>query len=150
MCDASGISFSVPDIYQEMSDSSHNIVRILDTFLGTLKDKPKQNKKVHVIMALASFVHSCNDYTNNIQSLIELYFYSLNTPKRAIMSLNNLGICVSYSTISRNLEAAADVAQHRLKRIARSGKAFIPVFDNLTFMAKVRDTCLNNQSKFMT
>ena len=150
MRDASGTSFSVPDIYQEMSDSSHNIVRILDTFLGTLKDKLEQNKKVRVVMALASFVHSRNDHTNNIQSLIGLYFYFLNTSKRAIMSLNNLGICVSYSTISYNLEAAADVARHRLKWIARSGKAFIPVFDNLTFMAKVRDTCLDNQSEFMT
>ena len=150
MRDASGTSFSVPDIYQEMSDSSHNIVRILDTFLGTLKDKLEQNKKVRVVMALASFVHSRNDHTNNIQSLIGLYLYSLNTSKRAIMSLNNLGICVSYSTISYNLEAAADVARHRLKRIAQRGKAFIPVFNNLTFMAKVHDTHLNNQLEFMT
>ena len=148
--DAAGTSFSVPNIYQEMSDSSHNIVHILDTFLGPLKDNLEQNKKVRVVMALASFVHSRNDHTNNIQSQIGMYLYSLNTPKRAIMSLNKLGICVSYPTISRNLEAAADVARRRLKRIARSGKAFIPVFDNLTFMAKVRDTRLDNQSEFMT
>jgi hypothetical protein len=148
--DASGTSFSVSDIYQEMSDSSHNIVRILDTFLCTSKEKPEPNKKIRVVMALASLVHSRNDHTNHVQSLIGLYLYSLNTPKRAIMSLNQLGICVSYSTISRNLEAAADVARRGLRQIGPSGHAFIPVFDNLTFMAKVRDTRLDNQAEYNT
>jgi len=148
--DASCASLSVSGLYQEMSESSHNIVRILDTFLGVLTDQPEHNQKVRVVMALASLAHSRNDHTNNIQSLIGLYLYSLNTPKRAIMSLNKLGICVSDSTIARNLEAAARAARIRLKGIARKGKAFISVFDNLTFMAKVRDTRLDNQSEFMT
>jgi hypothetical protein len=148
--DTSGNSFSVSDIYQQMSDSSHNIVRVLDTFLGTSKQKPEPNKKIRVVMALASFVHSRNDHTNHVQSLIGLYLYSLNTPKRVIMSLNQLGICVSYTTISRILEVGAEVARRQLKELGPSGFAFIPVYDNLTFMAKVRDTRLDNQGEYIT
>jgi hypothetical protein len=148
--DASGTSFSVTDIYQQMSDSSHNIVRLLDTFIGASKEKPEENKKIRVVMALASFVHSRNDHTNHVQSLIGLYLYSLNTPKRVIMSLNQFGICVSYSTISRLLEAAAEVARRQLRELGPNGWSFIPVFDNLTFMAKVHNTRLDNQAEYIT
>jgi hypothetical protein len=143
-------SFDVAKIYEEMTECSGNIMYVLDGLMGTAEKKDISNKQCRLVTALAMMAHFRNDHTNTIQHVIGLYLYALNTPKRTINSLNKLGICVSDTTISRSLHSAAKAARDRLKSIAGKGKAFISVFDNLTFTARVRYARLDNQSDFIT
>lgn len=141
-------SFDVSKIYQEMTECATNFIHLLDELMGASKDT--SNKECRLVIALAIMAHFRNDHTNTIQHVIGLYLYALKTPKRAIKSLSKLGICVSDITISRSLRSAAEAARSRLKSIAGTGKAFITVFDNLTFTAPVRYARLDNQSDFIT
>jgi hypothetical protein len=66
------------------------------------------------------------------------------------LSLNHLGVAVSYSSILNALNHIGDAMRKRLKAVASRRQAFQISFDNLTVAANVRDQRLFNEGSFIT
>ena len=63
--------------------------------------------------------------------------------------LNKLGICSSYDGLRDALEATAGAIRNRLGSICLPGEAIWVSFDNLTYVANVRDHRLFNRGDFI-
>lgn len=154
-------SSNLHGIYEEMSESAPNIVRTLCAFCESSKHgetgreaeaRATQFNKAEgcLVMVLGALANFRNNQTNYIQKVFGLFLFASKAPKRVINCLNHLGVSTSYQTVLRDLEKAANRAKSRQWKIASTRKAFIAVFDNLTFLANVRDVRPDNQSGFMT
>jgi hypothetical protein len=142
-------SFDMAEIFQSLSLVSPQFIAIISSLLNASDNNTSEYKRL-VVTIVAILAHSRNSHTNYIQKVIALYLYASKTPKRIIQSLNHLGLSVSPTTLLRDLKKAAKEARNRLKALGLIGDAFIPVFDNLTFMAKVSQERVDNQAGFMT
>jgi hypothetical protein len=143
------ISFDMTAIYQEMSESSPNLIRLLSGFLGGPNEKYNDTER-RIVMVAAMLAQVRNPHTNYLQGIFGIFLFASKTPKRIITALNKIGVSTSYKTILRHLKVAATIARNKLMATASKGNAFVAVFDNLTFMARVRDVRLDNLSEFLT
>jgi hypothetical protein len=143
-------SFDLPQIYEAFAKDSPQLIGLVTSLLNASSEDDATEAQRLVVVISAMLANARNSHCNYIQKVLAMYLYALKTPKRVIVTLNHFGLSVSYSTLLRDLRAAADAARSRLRTLGSQGKAFIPVFDNLTFKAKVRQERVDNQSEFMT
>lgn len=147
-------SFDMNNVYQVMSQTAPNVIRLLSAFCGPTvehaESRDSNATKRRIVMLLASIAHLRNNHTNFLQRVFGLFLFASKVPKRVMNCLNHLGFSTNHQTILRQLQSGADAARARLKQLAANNKAFLPVFDNLTYMAKVTNTRIDNQEEFMT
>jgi hypothetical protein len=141
-------AFDMADIFQSLTSVSPHFLAIITSLLNASDDTLEYKRLVVTIVAILA--NARNSHSNYMQKVIALYLFASKTPKRVIQSLNHLGISVSYTTLLRDLKQAAKEARKRLRALGITGLAFIPVFDNLTFMAKVAQERVDNKAGFMT
>lgn len=142
-------SFDLPQIYEAFVKVSPQFSRVITSMLNTSESNTPEAQRL-VVMISAMLANARSSHSNYIQKVVGMYLYALKTPKRVIASLNHIGLSVSYLTLLRDLRDAADTARNRLRTLGSKGLAIIPVFDNLTFKAKVRQERIDNQAEFMT
>jgi hypothetical protein len=142
-------SFDLPHIYEVLGKEFPEFIGFITSMLDTAESTTQEAKRF-VVIVVAMLANARNSHCNYIQKVLGMYLYALKTPKRAIASLNHIGLCVSHSTLLRDLKEASNGARNRLRALGSTGLAFIPVFDNLTFKARVRQERLDNQAEFMT
>jgi hypothetical protein len=158
-------SFSIPALYCRMRTKAPYLFALLEN-LGTKPDEfigeagtnygePDANKEHrrrcrHIIVAISTLAQLRSRHINVFQGILAYFLYANRVPKRVIMTLNHLGLTVSYSSLNLALKSNAESLREELKSLCNKGMAIQVSFDNLTAAANVRDERLHNKASYLT
>src|SRR5271169_4688589 len=86
---------------------------------------------------------------NTLQAQMGCFLRASKTPKRVIMVLHQIGISVSYKSITKGMTGLAESAAEELHKFCAAKPRFFISFDNMNIFARVRDQRLHNQSELL-
>jgi Family of unknown function (DUF6589) len=144
-------AFNFDKIFIAMKDAAPCLIELFEEILNITDASAQRSTDAHryIVMIVAQLAHFRNSHTNFIQGFLSLYAASCNVSKRFMPPLNHIGVLGSHSSMLAHLKSAATGASRYLLQTATKGKAFTVVFDNLTFLSRVRDQRLFNSSEFL-
>ena len=145
-------AFNFDTIYLAMKHIAPNLVSLFESLANPISDLTPPNaakERRYIVTTLAQLSHKRNNHTNFLQSFLSLYLAACSAPQRVIAPLNHIGVLGSHTSLLAHTNSAATAALKSLRELGSKGHAFIVVFDNLTFLSKVRDTRLFNSDEFL-
>src|SRR5579864_5111712 len=100
-------------------------------------------------MVTSGLLHCRSQKINKLASQIGYHLFATKTPKRTIEMLHRQGLSIVYETIVKNLKKFAKESEADLRKWAESFPVFFVSFDNLNFLAAIRDARLLNRSQLI-
>ncbi|KAJ7474784.1 hypothetical protein FB451DRAFT_1464823 [Mycena latifolia] len=102
-----------------------------------------------IILAISMLAFVRNRATNHLPLLLCLFFKISGTSTRVVRMLSNVGICVSSRTAERLKERISEDAIQLAVALARSGKMFMTIFDNINIFLRKSQQRLTNRNSMI-
>jgi hypothetical protein len=99
------------------------------------------------VTALSTLCYAKKKSANLQQQVMGYYLVSANTPKRVLEVLHQLGVSVSYKSVVRTTNTVAKTSIEMLRGLRSLCPRFWISFDNMDFLARVRDQRLDHQGE---
>jgi hypothetical protein len=149
-------SFSLSQMHDRFEDHAPCLMSLMHTLASPPKESPPHDLDAHtkklrtrVVVALCVIATQATQHFNLLQGFLAYTMYSFSVPKRIVSVFNRLGICSSFTSLSRALKSSGEKMKARLHSWGSIDEAMWYSFDNLTIQANVRDERIHNRSSLM-
>lgn len=92
-----------------------------------------------LIITLSSLYYARNRFTNHVQVQIGYYLLVSGISTQVIEVVYQFGISIATKSIRRSMKAVAKIALSNLRTILRDYPRSVIIFDNMDFIARMRD-----------
>jgi hypothetical protein len=152
--------FNIDKLYRRMADIAPCFVGLLDTLTSERtsaqessgnaeegSEAPTQHR--YIATAISIIANYRSQQFNAMQGRIGYYLFACRVPKRVISTLNKLGLCPSYNGLLGAIKKTAEMALVDLRRVSLNNQAVQVSYDNVSYLAGVRDVRIHNFSSIV-
>ena len=157
--------FSFVEIYHQMKKAAPHLFQTIECLTTPSRSKTNERdrkdgvdtdsqgahrKERYLVLVFSILAHLQNNHTNYLQGVFGVFLYAFKVPKRVIMCLNHIGVCVSYTAITAFIKTGGERLSWQLRQLGTNGTAISPVVDNLNIAINVRDPRIFNEGTFLS